>query len=170
LHSATAVSATNSGADNPVSIAVSNHTQTLGSATTVSATNSGADNIVSMTVSNSTQKLCSSNNVVKTHIGDVEPVTIDDGSNFVDEEACIMKLRSKMCSAYDTVQVSTTLCQSLVLYRNQNYYDWLMDAPCVAFIELHGDFVFGDSNEQCMHCYGLQKKGSVPPSIQHSKE
>jgi hypothetical protein len=74
-----------------------------------------------------------------------------------------------MYSSYP-VEVSTTSIMSAVLYRNDNYVDWLMDAPGVAFIELHGHSNFGDSMEKCMHCLGLKKKGSVPPSIRHSKE
>ncbi len=50
---------------------------------------------------------------------------IDDGINYVDEDAYAMKLHNQMYSCYDPVQVSTTLCQSSVLYRNDNYGDWL---------------------------------------------
>ncbi len=49
--------------------------------------------------------------------------TIDDGINYVDEDAYIMTVRNQMHSCLDPVQVSTTLCQSLVLYRNDNYGD-----------------------------------------------
>ena len=92
----------------------------------------------------------------------------DDDINYVDEKACIMRIRDEMYSSYP-VEVATTSCTSAVLYRNDNYNDWLMDAPGVAFIELHGHSNFGHSKEKCMHCLGLKKKGSVPPSIRHSK-
>jgi len=93
----------------------------------------------------------------------------DDDINYVDEKACIMRIRDEMYSSYP-VEVATTSCTSAVLYRNDNYDDWLMDAPAVAFIELHGHSNFGHSMEKCMHCLGKKKKGSVPPSIRHSKE
>ena len=94
---------------------------------------------------------------------------VDDGINYVDEDSYIMKIRDKMYSEYDALLVST-ICQAPVLYRNDYFYDWLSDAAGVAFIELHGHSNFGPSMEKCMNCNRVKKKGSAPPSIQHSKE
>jgi len=95
--------------------------------------------------------------------------SVDDGINYVDEDSYIKKIHDEMYSEYDALKVST-ICQAPVLYRNDYFYDWLSDAAGVAFIELHGHSNFGPSMEKCMNCNRVKKKGSAPPSIQHSKE
>jgi hypothetical protein len=135
----------------------------------VSATNSGALNPVSNVVNNTTRTLRSASNISACHAGVINSVSNADRTQLVAENAYISNLCQQMYPRYDANEVATTLCSSYVLYRNQNYYDWSTNATNVAFIELHGPSVGGLTME-CMHCNGLQRKGSVPPSLRHSKD